>query len=146
MTAPGWVQWMEACPAPSITRHSPPGTAVEPDELGGQLVGQRLAGVPRRPLDHQFLGHVSVVVLVRGFNPYLDQEHADPTADSVGYIQVPLWLSQGELAELIDEIRAALLAKRDNKATQDRRPYLASPILFPLVEPGQREHSEDLQG
>jgi len=86
-----------------------------------------------------------MATLLAEFNTYLDQEHADPTADSVGYIQVPLWLSQDELAELIDEVRAALVAKRDNKATPDRRPYLASPILFPLVEPGQRKNSEDLR-
>ena len=69
---------------------------------------------------------------------YLAQEHADPAADSVGYILVPLWLSQDELAELIDQVRSALLAKRDNEPTPDRSPYLVSPILFPLGEPAQR--------
>lgn len=68
----------------------------------------------------------------------LDQEHADPTADSVGYIQVPLWLSQDELAELIDEVRSALLARRDNEPTPGRSPYLVSPILFPLGEQDRR--------
>ena len=95
--------------------------------------------------DHRRTFAAAMATLLAEFNTYLDQEHADPTADSVGYIQVPLWLSQDELAELIDEVRAALVAKRDNKATPDRRPYLASPILFPLVEPGQRKNSEDLR-
>ena len=53
----------------------------------------------------------------------------------MGYIQLPLWLSQDELAELIKEVTTALVARRDNEATPDRRPYLASPILFPLAEP-----------
>ena len=79
-----------------------------------------------------------MATLLAEFNTYLDQEHADPTADSVGYIQLPLWLSQDELAELIDEIRSALVARRDNEATPARSPYLASPILFPLGEPAQR--------
>jgi len=76
--------------------------------------------------------------LLAGLNTYLDQERADPTADSVGYTQVPLWLSQDELAGLIDEVRSALMARRDNGPTPDRSPYLVSPILFPLGEPAQR--------
>ena len=32
--------------------------------------------------------------LLAEFNAYLDREHADPFADSVGYAQVPLWLSR----------------------------------------------------
>ena len=95
--------------------------------------------------DHRRTFAAAMATLLAEFNTYLDQGHADPTADSVGYIQVPLWLSQDELAELIDEIRTALVAKRDNRATPDRRPYLASPILFPLVEPGRGRQAEDLQ-
>jgi hypothetical protein len=61
----------------------------------------------------------------------------------VGYTQIPLWLSQDELAELIDEIRNALVGRRDNEATPDRSPYLASPILFPLEKPARRQPAED---
>ena len=70
-----------------------------------------------------------MATLLAEFNTYLDQEHADPTANSVGYTQVPLWLSQDELAELIDEVRGALMARRDNGPAPDRSPYLVSPIL-----------------
>jgi hypothetical protein len=95
--------------------------------------------------DHRRTFAAAMASLLAEFNAYLDQEHADPIADSVGYIQLPLWVSRDELAELIDEVRNALLARRDNKATQDRRPYLISPILFPLVEPAQLNQSEDPQ-
>jgi DNA-binding transcriptional ArsR family regulator len=85
--------------------------------------------------DHRHAFAAAMATLLAEFSAYLDQENADPLADSVGYIQLPLWLSQAELAELIDEVTRALLDRRDNEATADRRPYLASPILFPLAEP-----------
>ncbi len=88
--------------------------------------------------DHRRAFAAAMATLLAEFNTYLDQEHADPTADSVGYTQVPLWLNQDELAGMIDEIRSALLARRDNEPTPDRNSYLASPILFPLGEPAQR--------
>jgi DNA-binding transcriptional ArsR family regulator len=85
--------------------------------------------------DHRRTFAAAMASLLAEFNAYLDQEHADPMTDSVGYIQLPLWLSHDELAGLVDEVRAALLARRANTATPGRRPYLISPILFPLVEP-----------
>ena len=88
--------------------------------------------------DHRQAFAAAMATLLAEFNTYLDQEHADPFADSVGYIQVPLWLSEDELAGLIDEVRSALVARRDNEATPDRSPYLASPILFPLERPVSR--------
>ena len=84
--------------------------------------------------DHRRAFAAAMATLLAEFNTYLDQEHANPTADSVGYIQLPLWLSQDELAELIDEVRSALAARRDNEPSSDRSPYLVSPILFPLGE------------
>ncbi len=66
-----------------------------------------------------------MAALLGELNAYLGREHADPFADSVGYVQVPLWLSQ---------VRDALLAQRDNEPTPDRSLYLASPILVPIGE------------
>ena len=79
-----------------------------------------------------------MAALLAEFNAYLDREHADPIADSVGYAPIPLWLSQDELAELIGQVRDALLAQRDNEPTPDRGLYLARPILFPIGEPPPR--------
>lgn len=75
--------------------------------------------------------------LVAEFNAYLDREHADPTADLVGYRQVPIWLTQDEVAELIGEIRTAIASRMNNEPAPDRRRYLLSPILFPIEEPRQ---------
>ncbi len=92
--------------------------------------------------DHRHTFAAAMATLLAEFNTYLDQESADPTADWVSYIQLPLWLSRDELAELIDEIRTALRARRDNEATPERSPYLISPILFPLEKPAQRTQAE----
>jgi len=75
--------------------------------------------------------------LVAEFNAYLDREHADPTADLVGYRQVPLWLTEGEVAELIGEVRSSIVSRMNYGPGPDRRMYLLSPILFPIEEPPQ---------
>ncbi|MBF6604552.1 MAG: hypothetical protein IVW53_03110 [Chloroflexi bacterium] len=41
----------------------------------------------------------AMAALVAEFNSYLDREHANPTADSVGYRQLPLWFDPEEVAE-----------------------------------------------
>lgn len=64
--------------------------------------------------DHRHRFADAMAALLAEFNAYLDREHADPAADSVGYRQGTLWFSQDELAELIGQIRSALASKRDN--------------------------------
>ena len=60
------------------------------------------------------------------------RREADPTEDKVGYRQIPLWLSQEELAELIIQIRSILLSRMDNQPAPGRRLHLLSPIVFPI--------------
>jgi DNA-binding transcriptional ArsR family regulator len=87
--------------------------------------------------DHRHGFAAAMAALLAEFDAYLDREHADPTADSVSYRQGPLWLNQEELAELISEMRSAIVSKRDNEPAPDRRPHLLSTILFPIEEPPQ---------
>ena len=77
----------------------------------------------------------AIAALVAEFNGYLDREHADPTADWVGYRQLPLWLSREEVARLISEETRIITSVMGNQPTPDRRLYLLSPILFPIEEP-----------
>ncbi|WP_412537741.1 helix-turn-helix domain-containing protein [Longispora sp. K20-0274] len=84
------------------------------------------------PDDHRQGFAAAVAALLADFNAYLDRPDADPTADSVGYVQVPLWLSQDELAVMVEQVRAVLAAQVDNAPRSDRRLYLLSPILFPI--------------
>src|SRR5262245_3482711 len=54
--------------------------------------------------DHRHGFAVAMAALLAEFYAYLDREHANPTADSVGYRQIPLWLNREELAELIAQV------------------------------------------
>jgi DNA-binding transcriptional ArsR family regulator len=95
--------------------------------------------------DHRRGFAAAVAGLLAAFNAYLDGEDADPTADSVGYRQVPLWLTRDELAALIGEVRTSILSRIDNEPTPARRLHLLSPILFPLEgapQPGTDEHAD----
>jgi DNA-binding transcriptional ArsR family regulator len=82
--------------------------------------------------DHRRTFAVAMATLIAEFNAYLDRDNTDPVADSVGYRQHALWLSQDELAEMINDLRAAILPKLRNEPTPDRTQHLLSPILFPI--------------
>jgi hypothetical protein len=84
--------------------------------------------------EHRHAFAAAMAALLAEFNTYLEREQADPTADSVGYTQIPLWLSKDELAGLVTEVRSAIKSRLDNKPAPDRRLHLVSPILFPIEE------------
>lgn len=42
-----------------------------------------------------------------------------------------LWLTDEERARLVSHVIAAIAAVRDNEASQQRKPYLLSPIMIP---------------
>lgn len=83
--------------------------------------------------DHRRAFAAAMAVLIAEFNAYLDQDDADPVADSVGYRQGTIWLNETELADLAMRTAAALHPVLDNKPGPDRRPYLLSPIMFPAA-------------
>ena len=80
---------------------------------------------------HRYGFATAMATLIAEFNAYLEQEAADPYADSVGYRRFALWLTEAECIGLIDEVSASLLAFSKNEPTPERRPYLVSTILFP---------------
>jgi len=82
--------------------------------------------------EHRHGFAAAMAALVAEFNAYLDREHADPTADLVGYRQIPLWLTQDEVVKLIGELRAIIVSRMNNQPAPDRRLHLLSPILFPI--------------
>jgi DNA-binding transcriptional ArsR family regulator len=87
--------------------------------------------------EHRHGFAAAVGALLAEFTAYLGRENADPAADSVGYTQIPLWLSQDERAELIGELITVITSKADNKPAPGRRLHLLSPILFPIEERSQ---------
>jgi DNA-binding transcriptional ArsR family regulator len=88
----------------------------------------------------------AMAALVAEFDTYLNQGHADPTADKVGYRQIPLWLGQEELAELISQIHTILVSNMDNQPGPGRRLHLLSPILFPIGSLGTNQSGPDQTG
>nr|WP_228563972.1 helix-turn-helix domain-containing protein [Catenulispora rubra] len=96
-------------------------TRIGPEDAAGMTVD-----------DHRRAFAAAVAALLASFNGYLDGAGADPTADSVGYRQIPLWLSPAELAEMVEEMQAGILARAENEPAPDRGLYLLSPIFFPI--------------
>lgn len=45
---------------------------------------------------------------------------------------MPLWLNRDEIAGMVEEVRAMLVAKAGNEPDGERRLYLLSPVLFPI--------------
>ena len=81
--------------------------------------------------DHRRGFTAALAALHAEFNTYLDRDRADPNTDTVGYVQVPLWLSQEELDGLVHDLRDAITSRMGNEPAPDRRLHLLSPILFP---------------
>lgn len=81
--------------------------------------------------DHRRGFTAAMGALLAEFNAYLDRGSADPPADMVSYKQFTLWLSAGERARLVRELRRMLLALMNNQPGAGRAPYFLSTIFFP---------------
>jgi DNA-binding transcriptional ArsR family regulator len=88
--------------------------------------------------DHRRAFAVAMTALLAEFNAYLDRDDADPAGDLVGYRQHALWLSPGERAEMIEELRGVLVSRLGNAPSPGRIRHLLSPVLFPAEEPPGR--------
>jgi DNA-binding transcriptional ArsR family regulator len=93
--------------------------------------------------DHRRAFATALAVLAAEFSAYLDREGADPFADLVGYRQHALWLSPGELTDLIGELQRVIVPRLANLPGHDRTRYLLSPILFPASEPPPDPAADD---
>lgn len=62
---------------------------------------------------------------------YLDGNGIDLEHDRVGYRQTPLWLTDAEVDELVNELRAAVARRTVLPPTPGRRRRLLSTILVP---------------
>jgi DNA-binding transcriptional ArsR family regulator len=98
------------------------------------------------PEDHRRTFTLAASVLLAEFNAYLGRPGANPAADSLGYTQFVLWLTDDERGRLISQVIAAITAVRDNEASPHRKPYLLSPIIIPAEPNAGRYREEDLPG
>jgi DNA-binding transcriptional ArsR family regulator len=84
--------------------------------------------------EHRHGFAAAIAALAADFNAYLDHEHADPTADSVSYLQIPLWLNESELRAHLSEVSSIIMSRAGNAPADGRNLYVFSPILFPIDE------------
>jgi DNA-binding transcriptional ArsR family regulator len=83
------------------------------------------------PDDHRRIFATAMAVLLAEFSGYLDKPGADPVRDQVGYRQHAIWLTDAERERLIEGLREAIVPVLGH-GPDGRRPYLMSPLLFPL--------------
>lgn len=86
--------------------------------------------------DHRSGFAAAMATLIAEFNAYL-KTVPNPLQDSVGYRQAAIWLDQDEVSQLMGQLRDLIVASRNNKPRPGRRPYLFSPIVFPIQQPGE---------
>ena len=72
-----------------------------------------------------------VGTLLSDYASYLQTGRIDLAADRVGYRQVPLWLSDDELDELVEELRSVLESRIDHLPGSGRRRRLISSVVMP---------------
>jgi DNA-binding transcriptional ArsR family regulator len=78
-----------------------------------------------------------VGTLLTDYASYLQAGPADLAADRVGFRQIPLWLSDEELDELVEELTSALQSRIDHKPGPGRRRRLFNTIVMPDDRPDQ---------
>lgn len=69
--------------------------------------------------------------LLGDFDRYLDQDNFDLMRDGVGYRQLALHLTDGELAELVADLSKVLMPRMDLPPSSKRVRRLLSTILMP---------------
>jgi DNA-binding transcriptional ArsR family regulator len=88
-----------------------------------------LAGVDAD--DHFRYFATFVGTLLSDYASYLRTGRIDLAADRVGFRQVPLWLSDDELDDLVEELRFALESRIDHLPGSGRRRRLISSVVMP---------------
>jgi DNA-binding transcriptional ArsR family regulator len=91
--------------------------------------------------DHRHAFSTFVAGLLGAFDRYLASGDVDLGRDLVGYRQAALHLTDEETAQLLDELRAAVLARAELGPGPGRRRRLLTTVLMPADDP--REVSEN---
>ena len=95
----------------------------------GSLAPADLANASRE--DHLRYFTIFVAGLIGDFARYLDSGSPDLLADGAGYRQVPLELTDHELAELSGRINAAVAPALHNAPAPERRRRMFTSVLIP---------------
>jgi DNA-binding transcriptional ArsR family regulator len=81
-----------------------------------------------------------VGTLLTDYASYLKDSPIDLAADRVGFRQVPLWLSDEEVDELVEELSTALQSRIDHLPERGRRRRLFTSVLIPDDRPNQHQN------
>jgi DNA-binding transcriptional ArsR family regulator len=97
------------------------------------VIGEKTArGMDRESHRRGFAA--ALAALLADFGAYLDQPGANPSADLVGYRQIPIWATPDEIRALVGKVQRILERAMRQGPTTGRRRYLLSPILFPRAD------------
>ncbi|WP_148574846.1 helix-turn-helix domain-containing protein [Nocardioides caldifontis] len=91
--------------------------------------------------DHRHAFSTFVAGLLGSFDRYLDGDDLDLGRDLVGYRQTALHLTDEETHELLEELRAVVLARAANRPAPGRRRRLLATVLVPAEDRGPSEGS-----
>lgn len=83
------------------------------------------------PEDHLRYFVTFVGALLADYGTYLRSGEIDLAADRVGYRQIALWLTDGEVDELAGELRRAFEARLPNRPDGERRRRVFTSIVLP---------------
>jgi len=103
--------------------------------LGPKAVLTQEAFRTATPEDHYRYFATYVAGLLDHFGGYVRRPDIDLEADGVGYRDHVLNLTDGELRELLADIRAAIASRLDNAPAPGRVPRLLSTITLPIDHP-----------
>ncbi len=93
--------------------------------------------------DEHMTGFVTFVgTLIDAMGRYLDEPHAKPGEDPMGYRQISLWLSDEELEAMVEEVGAILGRYAANAPSPERARTTVSTVLIPDVPPTLRGDSQ----
>ena len=96
-----------------------------------QLSAEEIAAFT--PTDHERLFSTFTAMLLSQFHNYIRQPQADLIRDGVVYRTAPLYLSDSEQGEMMQEIAATVKARLENAPSPERRRRLLSFIVMPDV-------------
>lgn len=78
--------------------------------------------------------------LLAAFDRYLEgTPDPDLARDGVGYRMAGLWLTDGELGELVRDVAAVVAPRQGNRPRPGRRRRLVASVLLPTLEAGDGE-------
>jgi DNA-binding PadR family transcriptional regulator len=74
------------------------------------------------------------MTLLADFQSYISKENVNPEKDGVGFRSYPLYLTDGELAEMLAEMREPIIKRIENKPSPERKLRKLSTVITPIDE------------